>query len=233
MTLAQLKTWIKTSLGDNVINVEISDLQLTDRIDEAVARFIESHCDGVDQGIIYVNTVVGQMDYTLASNVQAVTHVFPSSDVFIADEKILIEPVMYQGKSYYNSVDLVGYETFRQQLEMVQDYFMSEPLHDFNTTTKKFHLMVAPIEVKELALHVYLSESTLDNIYGNTWLKKYAKSLCGIQWALNISKYGGVPLIGGGTLNGEVLLSHYKEERDKLEEELEMRYSEPVDFFVG
>jgi hypothetical protein len=233
MTLAQLKTWIKTRLGDNVINVELSDNQLSYCIEDAIARFVEFHADGVDFGIVYVDTVIGQKSYTLSSTVQAVVRVFKESDFFISGEKLLFDPVLTQTRYFYNPIDIVSYETYRQQIEMTQSYFESQPLYDFNSTTKKFSLMVAPEYVEKLALCAYISESTLDNIYGNYWLKRYALALCGIQWGVNLSKYSGVPLPGGGTLNGDVILTRYQEEKDKLEVELETRYAEPIEFFLG
>ena len=64
-------------------------------------------------------------------------------------------------------------------------------------------------------------------------LKKYCTELFRYQWGSNLIKLQGVALPGGVTLNGETILSEAKENIDKLEEEFQLNYQLPDDFFVA
>ena len=69
--------------------------------------------------------------------------------------------------------------------------------------------------------------------WNDMWLKKYCTELFRYQWGSNLIKLQGVALPGGVTLNGEVILSEAKENLDKLDEEMQLSYQLPDDFFVA
>ena len=47
--------------------------------------------------------------------------------------------------------------------------------------------------------------------------------------SVNISKYDGVNLPGGGVINHGTIETRYNEMKMRLDEELEEKYSEPID----
>jgi hypothetical protein len=50
---------------------------------------------------------------------------------------------------------------------------------------------------------------------------------------MNLSKYGGIALPGGVTLDGRAILSEANQEIKDLELEVQETYQEPVSFIVG
>ena len=50
---------------------------------------------------------------------------------------------------------------------------------------------------------------------------------------MNLSKYGGISLPGGVTLDGKAMLSEANQEVNDLEREVRETYQEPVSFIVG
>jgi hypothetical protein len=50
---------------------------------------------------------------------------------------------------------------------------------------------------------------------------------------MNLSKFGGVDLPGGVTLDGRAILSEANQEVKDLEIEVQDTYQEPVSFIVG
>jgi hypothetical protein len=52
------------------------------------------------------------------------------------------------------------------------------------------------------------------------------------QWGQNLMKFEGAQLPGGMSINGRQLFDDANGEIEKLEEELDMKYQDPVDFFV-
>ena len=71
------------------------------------------------------------------------------------------------------------------------------------------------------------------DIYNDIFLKKYTTALIKRQWGTNLSKFEGIQLPGGVTMNGRQILEDANQEIAKLEEEMEAKYEKPVDFFVG
>jgi hypothetical protein len=233
MTLSELKSYIKRRLGDPVINIEIDDTQLTDCILDAIQRFTEKHYDAVDIGWIFLDAEEGTKSYTLDDNIQDVTACLSVSSLIYMNDEPLLMKKPYVGDTLEPYFDLVSSEVFRQNLKNIDEFFQFQHLYDYNTTTKKFKLEVAPEEDEQLALRVFSSYTDLTEVYGNRWLKQYCVALGGIQWATNISKYNGATLPGGVSFNSAEIEARYKEMKAELELSLDEEYSEPIDFFIA
>lgn len=233
-TKTQLKEYILRQLGSPVICVEIDPSQLDDRIDDAVERFFDRHVDGVDERVIFLQTERGKQDYTLNDTVVSVYNVIDMTNYLNEEPLLRQEPFVTSNWNHLNgNVDIPQFEVWMQSFKMVENYFDNSPLYDFNATTKRFHIFDSDLDPQKLALQVYVSEQFAENIYNNRWLKQYATALSGLQWATNISKYGGAPLPGGAELNYQDIEQRYENMRERLEEQLEQEYSEPIEFFWG
>ena len=60
--------------------------------------------------------------------------------------------------------------------------------------------------------------------YNDMWLKKYATALCKYQWGENLSKFQGIALPGGVTLDGQQIKQEAQEEIQRLEEESRLNH---------
>ena len=65
------------------------------------------------------------------------------------------------------------------------------------------------------------------------YLKRYATSLIKKQWGANLSKFNGVQMLGGVTMNGETIYQQALDEITKLEEEMKLGFELPVNYMVG
>jgi hypothetical protein len=65
------------------------------------------------------------------------------------------------------------------------------------------------------------------------FLKRYATSLIKRQWGENLKKFEGVQLPGGVTLNGQKIFEEAIDEIQKIEEEMQLKFELPTDFFIG
>jgi hypothetical protein len=84
-----------------------------------------------------------------------------------------------------------------------------------------------------LECYIALDPETYESVWSDKWLKDYATALIGRQWGANLQKFAGVELPGGITLNGDAIYQQYDAMVIKLEEELDSRYTYPIDFFMG
>jgi len=232
MTLKEFRKYILRKLGSPVINVEIDDSQLNDAIDDAVQLFYESHYDGVNVGYIFLDVTADTQNYTLDSTVHDVIKILGSDSYNYADDPLLIKESFQYG--FYFDNDLISTEIWRQNIQNTRNYYNREILFDFNSVSKNLHLLVNPEVDVSYALRVYQSELDLEDIYGDRWLKQYAVALAKKQWGgLNIGKYSGAALPGGAQFNYSDILAQAEGEIEKLEEQLEDRYSEPIDFEIA
>ena len=53
------------------------------------------------------------------------------------------------------------------------------------------------------------------------------------QWGANLSKFNGVTMLGGVTLNGQQIFQEAQEDIRKLEEEIRGTYETPVTYMIG
>ena len=75
-------------------------------------------------------------------------------------------------------------------------------------------------------------ESYVD-IYDDMFLKRYTTALIKQQWGANLSKFQGVQMLGGVSMNGEQIYSQAIEEKNKLEVEIRDTFESPISYMVG
>ena len=78
-----------------------------------------------------------------------------------------------------------------------------------------------------------IDPSSYSDIFNDMHLKRYATALIKRQWGANLSKFNGVTMLGGVTMNGETIYSQAQEEIEKLEELISVTNSPPMMFGMG
>ena len=74
---------------------------------------------------------------------------------------------------------------------------------------------------------------TYTSMYNDNWLKDYVEALFQQQWGRNLSKYDGIQMLGGVTLNGRQILDDASTFKVNLEKELRDRYELPPLDLIG
>jgi len=78
-----------------------------------------------------------------------------------------------------------------------------------------------------------INGATYTEIYNDIFLKKYTTALFKKQWGQNLIKFEGMQLPGGATLNGRQIYDDGNTELERLDEELQLKYQSPDNFYVG
>ena len=78
-----------------------------------------------------------------------------------------------------------------------------------------------------------LDSATYTDIFDDMFLKEYVTALIKRQWGSNLSKYEGLQLPGGVTLNGAKIFEEAQVEIDKIQEQMSLKYELPTDFMIG
>ena len=78
-----------------------------------------------------------------------------------------------------------------------------------------------------------LDPATHTDVFNDQWLKRYVVALFKKQWGANLSKFNGVTMIGGVSLNGQQLYSEAITDVDKLETEIRNAFEIAPAFLIG
>ena len=78
-----------------------------------------------------------------------------------------------------------------------------------------------------------LDPATFTDIFNDMYLKRYATALIKRQWGANLSKFNGVSMLGGVTMNGETIYSQAQEELQRLEEQIQLAFELPINYMIG
>jgi len=245
-TRDELISYCKRQLGDPVIEVNVDEEQLEDRVDEALQYFQEFHSDATYKG--YLKHLVTADDVTneyipIASSVHYISKLFPIFSGSVARNFFDIKYQMMLNdiadlQSYIG--DLAYYEQMQQYLATLDMKLTGTPQVTFSRIRNRLHIYgdFADNDIKAgdyLVAEVYYinDPSEFSNVWNNMWLKEYTTSLIKRQWGQNLIKFEGMQLPGGVTLNGRQLYEDAMQDIERLREVIRTEQELPPDFFVG
>jgi hypothetical protein len=80
---------------------------------------------------------------------------------------------------------------------------------------------------------VTMTAAGYSDVWNDRFLKKYATALIKLQWGNNLSKFAGIQMPGGVTLDGVRIMTEAREEIEKLEEEMQIINVLPSEIMMG
>lgn len=246
-TRAQLKDYCLRKLGAPVIEINVDDEQLEDRLDEAITRFQTFHYDGKEKAYTSHLITSGDIANTyiqMANDVIGVTRIFTLSGSYTNSSGsggFNMFDINYQirlNELYdFMSGDYVYFELANQHIRMLEMMFTGEIPIRYNKYTNVLHIdadwrLRFPAG-NYILIEVYRALGAGVAFYGDDWLRKYTTALFKEQWGTNIKKFGSVSLPGGMILNGQQIYNEAVEEKEKLENQLRDEFEDPPEFLVG
>ena len=212
------------NLGAPVIEINVDEDQIDDRIDEALQFYQTYHADSIEK--FYLKHEVTQNDitngYITTSNlITDVVRVLPIRDSVTSSDMF---DIRYQ--IHLNDIHSVGF------MGNLTDYVMSQQF---------LSLLDVVLDSEEVVVGDYLvvecyriiDPDTYTAVYNDYFLKRYATALIKRQWGTNLIKFEGMVMPGGVTFNGRQIFDDANEEITKLEEEARLNWEQPVDFMTG
>lgn len=241
-------------LGAPTIQINVSEEQIEDRIDEALQLFYERHYNGVEQTyILYdiTNADRGNQYIDLDPDVVAVTDVLvpnQTAGMFNVEFQAQMEN-LYTTSSVSRVADLTYYYLMQSNITLMNRFFVPARQFTFNARTHRLIIaggvkdtdnLYGGVILKALK-KIYPDAESADetnniisgNIWNERWLQNYASELIRKQWGQNLSKFQNVQLLGGVVLNGAEIRAEADAEIARLEQELKDTYELPLGFFCG
>jgi hypothetical protein len=240
-TREQLKQYALRALGAPVVQINVADEQLEDRLDEAIAYFQLYHYDGIER--MYLKHLITQTDVnnqyvTLPDYVYGVKRVIPfrqgssSQNLFDVQYQLRLND-LYE----LTNTSMVYYSMVMQHMAMLDQLLNGYPQFEFNRLGGKLYLEVNKTKMivgDYMIVECYraLDPATNSKMWNEPWLKQYVEALFKKAWATNLKKYQGMQLPGGVTVDGQSMYLEATQEIKDLEEDL-MTKSAPLGFMVG
>lgn len=242
-TRAAFKEYCLRKLGKPVIEINVDDDQVEDRIDEALRYYWDYHFDGSER--TYYKHVITEEDrdnkyITLPENVIGAVNVFQIGDPAMTSNDLFNIRYQIALNDLYTltSVSLIPYYMVMEHLGLMTELLVGKQPIRYNRHTDKLYidmdwgtLDVGTYLVVE-AYQVVDPEVWVD-AWGDRWLQNYATVLIKRQWGANLTKFSGMQLPGGVQFNGEKIYDDATAELQKLEEEMISSYSLPAMDMIG
>ncbi len=178
------------------------------------------------------DTIIGIRD------VLPISRALSTNDMFSVEYQFNLNelPSVLQGAgglSYFAST--------KQNLSLLNQMFSSGTSRQmrFNRMTDKLHLDMDwdnAVDIDDWIIvqcFKKIDGTTYTEIYNDIFLKKYTIALFKKQWGQNLIKFEGMQLPGGATLNGRQIYDDGNTELERLDEELQLKYQAPDNFYVG
>ena len=83
------------------------------------------------------------------------------------------------------------------------------------------------------AANVAITSAGYSDVWNDRFLKKYATALIKLQWGNNLSKFSGIQMPGGVTLDGVRIMTEAQAEIDKMEEDMFNMNVLPSEILLG
>jgi hypothetical protein len=233
-------------LGAPVIEINVDDDQIEDKVDDALQMYQEFHSDATYR--TYLKHVITQSDkdngyIPIDSNIIYVSQLFPLNTTF---SSVNMFDIRYQMmlNSLGDFMNFAGGMSYYYQMQQYLE-FLDQVLSGYPQTTWSRHqdrlyvwgewsngdLDVGDYVVAEV--YTAVDPDTFSSVYNDMFVKNYTTALIKQQWGMNMSKFEGMQLPGGVTISGRQILEDANAELKELEEKLRLEQELPPDFFVG
>lgn len=240
----ELKQFCLRKLGKPVLEINVADEQLEDRIDDALKMYHDFHYDGIERVIIQHEVTQDNIDNGFIQ----------LSDTVISIEKILdlntgsSNEILFDAQFHmtwdalyaFNQTptQMQYYTATQENLNLINQILNGKQLLRYRRHTDKLYIDMDwdKMDVGNyIVIQAYqiIDPDVYPQVWADRWLREYTTELFKEQWGTNLTKYSGVQMPGGLTFNGEKILDDAKTRLRELEQELRDTYEEPPTFYMG
>ena len=255
-----LKQYALRALGKPVIEINVDDDQLEDRMDEALQYFSQYHFDGVKRTYLKYEYTQADHDRILQDTPESISKTYGDSTVVTTNWKegngyiVMPESVIsvinmfpFSNKGNLNMFDVryqlrlndlydfsstsvINYDVVLRHLDFLDHILVGEKPLRFNQLDNRLYVDMDwdnDLQVGEfMVIECYrkMDPNIYTDVYNDIFLKRYVTALFKKQWGANLSKFDGVAMLGGVTLNGKEIYSQALADLDTLEIKLRSHY---------
>lgn len=241
-TKSEFKEYCLRTLGKPVIEINVDDDQVDDRIDEALKYFWDYHFDGSEK--TYYKYQITSQDktnryITMPENIIGAVNLFPIGQSLSTNNLFNIRYQIALNDLYtLTSVSMVPYYMALTHVQFLEQMLVGQQPLRYNRHVNKLHIdmdwsIVNAGDFIIVEAYEVVDPATYTDVWKDRWLLRYATCLIKQQWGANLTKFIGMTLPGGIQFNGEKIYNDATQERKDLEQEMIYSYSLPVTDMIG
>ncbi len=241
-TRSAFKEYCLRRLGKPVIEINVDEDQVEDRVDDALRYYWDYHFDGTEK--IYYKHLVTDADkankyITVPDNVIGAVNLFNIADPSIRSDDLFNIRYQIALNDLYTltSVSMVPYYMVMEHLSLISEMLVGKQLLRFNRHMNRLYIDMDwnSLSNEYLLVEAYqiIDPNEYVDVWKDQWLLRYATALIKRQWGSNLTKFTGMQLPGGLTFNGEKIYNDAVAEIQDLEDKMISSYSLPVMDLVG
>jgi len=226
--------YVKTMLGDGMIEVELDPTHYEIALDRALTRLRQRSPNAVEESYLFLELIQDQNEYRLPDEVIEVRQVFRrsiGSRTGMGAGGTLFEPFnLAYTNTYLMSGSMMGglatYDMFAGYQKLVGRMFGSFIEFSWKRATHVLNILQRPFaQGEQILIQSYNFRPDwvlLQDVYAKQWLKDYTLATAKMMLGQARSKFGSIAGPGSPiTLNGTALIAEAKEEITNLDKELE------------
>lgn len=232
-------------LGYPVIEINVDEDQLEDRVDEALQFYQEYHSDAIYKTYRKHQLTASDISneyITIPDNIISVQRILPLNDengtinMFDARYQIHLNDIFDLRQMTGNLTNYAMIQSYMATLDMVLN---GHEQARFNRHLNRLYIDAEwGTDLREgdhviIDCYSIIDPETYNDVYNDMFLKRYLTALIKQQWGQNLSKFEGMQLPGGVTINAAQIVSDATQEISQIEEEMQLKYEMPPDFYVG
>ena len=238
---AEFKEYVLRKLGKPVIEINVDDDQVDDRIDEAIRYYWDYHFDGSEK-VYYKHLITAEEAanryITLPENIIGAVRVFPLSQPITGGDMFNIRYQIALNDLYtLTSQSMIPYYMTMTHLQFLEQLLVGEHPIRYNRMSNKLYVDTdLSLQVGQyLVVEAYsvVDPAVYTDAWSDRWLLRYATALVKEQWGNNLKKFDGMKLPGGLTFNGQKIYEEAHQEKIELEHEMVYTYSLPASDMIG
>lgn len=241
-TRAEFKEWCLRKLGKPVIEINVDEDQVDDRVDEAIAYWNDYHFDGTQQLYFkhqFTANNISDGYIEIPENIIGVVDIFDIGDSLSTNNLFNIRYQFALNEIYdLSNYGLANYYMAMQHIEFIEEILVGKIPIRYNRHINRLYLdfdwgKVNAGQYLIVKAYSVIDPDTYADMWKDRWLQNYATAKIKYQWGSNLTKFEGMQLPGGVQFNGMQILQDAQAEIEKLEEQMIVSYSLPVTDMIG
>jgi hypothetical protein len=240
---SEFREYCLRSLGKPVIEINVDDDQVEDRIDQALKYYWDYHFDGTER--IYYKHQITDSDkanqyITLPDNIIGAVRIFAIGDPAVSGGDLFNIRYQIALNDLYTltSVSMVPYFMVMEHLALITELLVGQQPIRYNRHRNRLHVDMDWNKMDTgsfLLIEAYqvVDPDTFTDVWGDRWLYLYATALIKRQWGNNLKKFGNMQLPGGVVFNGQQVYDEADAEIKELERDMVTNLSLPAMDMIG
>ena len=203
------------------------------------ARMTTDSSESITKNSVTTTWKEGNNFIVVPESVISVINIFPFSN----KSNMNLFDVRYQMRLNdlydFSSTSIINYDVVLRHLDFLDHILVGEKPIRFNQHDNRLYIdmdWTHDLQVGEyVVIEAYrkMDPTVHTDVFNDIFLKRYVTALFKKQWGANLSKFDGVAMIGGVTLNGRQIYSEALSDIEKLEQEIRSTFELNPAMMIG